>query len=163
MSENDISNALNRIPYGFYVLTSRNGDERNAMVINWFSQVSFEPQHVVFGLQNTAFSYGLIKESGKCVVNIFIKEDGEVVKSFSKGRKKNPEKFQSANYSDGPVTGVPVIDEAAAFLECEVTEMVDTGSGYTVVIAKVVGAGVRKEGKSEDTLTLLDVGWTYSG
>ena len=42
MDENAISNALNMIPYGFYAVTSRAGDDRNVMVLNWFSQVSFE-------------------------------------------------------------------------------------------------------------------------
>jgi flavin reductase (DIM6/NTAB) family NADH-FMN oxidoreductase RutF len=61
------------------------------------------------------------------------------------------------------VTGVPILDEAAAYLECEVEQIVDTGAGHSVVIAKVAGAGVRDEGESDETLTLLDIGWSYSG
>ncbi len=163
MSEKEISDALNMIPYGFYALTSRDGSDRNVMVLNWFSQVSFEPQHVAIGLQNSSYTYGLIEKSKKFVVNIFNKEDSEVIKAFTKSREKNPDKFNRANFSDGPVTGRPVLDEAAGYLECEVVEMVDTGSGHSVVIGKVVGAGVRKPGKVEDTLTLVDIGWSYSG
>lgn len=163
MSDNPVSDALKMIPYGFYAVTSQYGDDKNVMVLNWFSQVSFEPQHVVIGLQNKAHSYGLIEQSKKFVVNIFHKDDAEVIKAFSKSREKNPDKFASAHWSAGVATGVPVLDEAAAVLECEVVEMVDTGSGYSVVIGKVVGADVRKEGKSDSTLTLLDLGWSYSG
>lgn len=163
MSKKEISGALNKIPYGFYAVTSRDGDDRNVMVLNWFTQVSFEPQHIAIGLQKSAYSHGLIEKSRVFVVNILNKGDMEVIKNFSKSREKNPDKFASANYSDGPVTGVPVLDEAAAYLECEVVNLVDTGGGYDVVIAKVVGAGVRKEGKAGDTLTLLDIGWSYAG
>ncbi len=163
MSDNPISDALNLIPYGFYAVTSRAGDDRNVMVLNWFSQVSFEPQHVVIGLQKTSYTHGLVEKSGKFAVNIFREEDAEAIKPFTKSREKNPDKFKSANYSDGPATGVPVLDEAAAFLECEVVEIVDTGSGHSAVVAKVVGAGVRKEGKAADTLTLPDLGWSYAG
>jgi len=163
MDENTISNALNMIPYGFYAVTSRAGDDRNVMVLNWFSQVSFEPQHVVIGLQNSSYTMGLVKESKKFVLNIFRKEDANEIKIFSKSRKKNPDKFQQANFTDAPVTGVPVLNEAAAYLECEVIDMIDTGSGHSVVYARVVGGDVRKEGEASDTLTLVDLGWSYAG
>lgn len=163
MSENAISEALNMIPYGFFALTSRDGNDRNAMVINWFTQVSFEPQHIALGLQRTSHTAGLIEKSRGFAINIFQKEDPETIKQFTKSREKNPDKFDRANFSDGPVTGAPILEEAAAYLECEVTELVDTGSGHDVVIAKVVGAGARKAGKPQDTLTLLDLGWSYSG
>lgn len=163
MSDEFISQALKMIPYGFYVVTTRAGDDRNAMVLNWFTQVSFEPQHIVLGLQRSSYSHGLLEKSKVFGLNIFGKDGEETIKLFSKSRAKNPEKFASANFSDGPETGVPVLDEAAAFLECEVLDFVDTGSGHDVVIAKVVGAGVRKAGKPEDTFTLQDIGWSYAG
>jgi flavin reductase (DIM6/NTAB) family NADH-FMN oxidoreductase RutF len=163
MSENKASDALKQIPYGFYALTSRDGDDKNAMVINWFSQVSFEPQHVVIGLQNTAYSMQLVENSKKFVINIFHKDDAEAIKPFTKSREKNPEKFTAARYSEGPATGVPVLDDAAAFLECEVVEIVDTGAGHSAVVAKVVGGDVRKEFKADETLSLPQLGWSYAG
>ena len=163
MSEKEISEALNKIPYGFYALTSRDGEDMNVMVLNWFTQVSFEPQHVAIGLQKTSYSYGLLEKNKIFAVNIFGKDGVEVIKQFSKSRAKNPDKFKRVNYTEGPVTGVPILDEAVAYLECEIIKLVETGSGHDVVVAKVVGAGVRKEGKAKDTLTLLDMGWSYSG
>lgn len=163
MTEQNISDPLNLVPYGFYAVTSRDGEDRNVMVLNWLTQVSFEPQHLVLGLQNTAYSMGLIQNSKVFGVNIFRQEDADVIKAFTKSRAKNPEKFQAANYSDGPVTGVPILDEAAAYLECEVVEIYDTGAGHSAVIAKVVGGAVRQEGEAADTLTLPDLGWSYAG
>ena len=163
MSEKEITEALNKIPYGFYVLTSRDGDDMNVMVLNWFTQVSFEPQHVAIGLQKTSYSYGLLQKNKFFAVNILDKDSSEVIKQFTKSREKNPDKFKSVNYTEGSATGVPILDEAAAYLECEIIEIVETGSGHDVVVAKVVGAGVRKQGKAEDTLTLLDMSWSYSG
>ncbi|NOH14282.1 MAG: flavin reductase family protein [Chloroflexi bacterium] len=163
MSENPISDALNAIPYGFYALTSRDGDDRNVMVVNWFTQVSFEPQHVGIGLQVTSYTYGLIEKGQVFGINVFHKDDAEVIKQFTKSREKNPEKFEAANYSDGEVTGVPILDEAAAYMECEVVGKVETGSGHDMIVGKVVAAGLRKELKVEDTLTLPDIGWSYAG
>ncbi|MCB2178459.1 flavin reductase family protein [bacterium] len=163
MDTKAVSNALTLIPYGFYAVTSRDGDDRNVMVLNWLTQVSFEPQHIVIGLQNTSYTMGLIKKSGKFGINIFDQEDANVIKQFTKSREKNPEKFSSANYADGPVTGVPVLDEAAAYLECELVEIVDTGSGHSAVIGKVVGGGVAKDMEVSETLTMPKLGWSYAG
>jgi flavin reductase (DIM6/NTAB) family NADH-FMN oxidoreductase RutF len=163
MTTPEASNALKLIPYGFYAVTSRDSEDRNVMVLNWLSQVSFEPQHIVIGLQNTSYTMGLVKKSKVFGVNLFRTEDADVIKAFTKSREKNPDKFKSANYSDGPVTGVPLLKEAAATLECEVVEIYDTGAGHSAVIAKVVGGDVRQEGEAADTLSLPDLGWSYSG
>ena len=77
--------------------------------------------------------------------------------------KKNPEKFDNVEFTDGPVTRVPVLDGAAAYIECEVIDIVDTNSGHSVVVAVVVGGDVITDGKVEETLTLQDLGWNYSG
>ncbi|MEK6223112.1 MAG: flavin reductase family protein, partial [Chloroflexota bacterium] len=135
----------------------------NAMVCNWFTQVSFEPQHIVVSMEKSSYTYGLVAKSKQLAINIFDKSGADTIKNFSKSRAKNPDKFSSANYSDGPITGVPVIDEAVAFIECEVIDELDTGGRHALLLCKVVNAEVRKEGKSEETLTLLDIGWSYSG
>ena len=53
MSDDSIKDALNLMPYGFYSITSRNGDDVNIMVANWVSQVSFEPRLVAIGLEGS--------------------------------------------------------------------------------------------------------------
>ena len=163
MDEKKVSDALKAIPYGVYLVTSRDGDDRNVMVLNWLTQVSFEPQHIVIGLQNTSYTMGLIEKSKKFGVNLFHSDDADIIKKFTKSREKAPDKFDKANYSDGPATGVPVLDEAAAYLECEVVEIVDTGAGHSAVVAKVVGGDVKKELDVNDTLTLPKLGWSYAG
>ena len=54
MTKDPIKEALQRIPYGFYSITSKNGDEVNAMVGNWLTQVSYEPRLVMFALAKSA-------------------------------------------------------------------------------------------------------------
>ena len=163
MSEDAIKTALRMMPYGFYSITSRNGDEANAMVANWLTQVSFEPRLVALGLQKTAYSHGLISEGGVFAVNLFNKADEEAIKPFSKSRAKNPDKMQDAQYSDGPQTGSPILDGAAAYLEVKVLQIVDVGGDHDIVVGEVVGAGVNKSGEAADTLTLPHIGWSYAG
>ena len=163
MSDDPIKTVLRRIPYGFYAITSRNGDEMNAMVANWFSQVSFEPSLVALGLQKTSFTHGVVEEGGVFAINIFKKEDSKKLMSFTKGRSKRPDKMKNAVYTEAPVTGCPILDGAAGYLECKVVQIIDVGGDHDLVVAEPVGAGVIKEGDCAETLTLVDLGWSYAG
>lgn len=163
MSEADIKKVLNQVPYGFYLLTSHHGNDANAMVFNWFSQVSFTPRQVAVGFKKINYSYDLVKESGVFAINLIHTEDQDVIKKFTKGRAVNPDKMVDAVYSAAPITGCPIIEGASAFLECNVVDFVDSGGDHYILVGEVVGAGVIKEGDVNDTLTLPDLGWSYAG
>ena len=163
MSEEAIKAALRRMPYGFYALTSKHGEEVNAMVINWITQASFEPRLITIGLQKTSFSYGLIEEGNVFALNLFLKTDVDSIKPFTKSRSKNPAKMVNATYTEAPETGCPILENAAAFIECKVVAIHETGGDHNLVVGEVIEAGINKEGKVQDSLTLLDLGWSYSG
>jgi flavin reductase (DIM6/NTAB) family NADH-FMN oxidoreductase RutF len=163
MTEDLIKDGLRMMPYGFYAITSRTEDDMNAMVANWLTQVSFEPRQMALGLQKSCYSHELIEKGGVFAVNIFRKEDEDLIKPFTKGRAKNPDKMKDASFTPAPETGCPVLEGAAAYLECRVVNIVDTGGDHDIVVGEVVAAGVAKPGEVADTLTLLDLGWSYAG
>ena len=163
MSNDLIKNALHQMAYGFYAIGSRAGDEVNIMVANWVMQVSFTPRLLAIGLQKKAYSYGLIASGRVFTINIFHKEDSEAIRPFTKGRAKNPDKIANAQYSLAPETGCPIPAGAAAYLECKVTTILDSGGDHHLVIGEVIGGGVMKAGEATNTLTLLDLGWSYAG
>jgi flavin reductase (DIM6/NTAB) family NADH-FMN oxidoreductase RutF len=156
------SKVLRRFPYGFYSITSTNGDEVNAMVANWLTQVSFEPRLIALGLQKTSYSHGLIEEGGVFNVNLFLKDDSELIKPFTKSRSKNPEKMHDVDFTLSPETKCPILDGAAAYIECQVIDIHPAGD-HDVVIGKVIGGEEIKPGDSGDSLTLEYLGWSYSG
>lgn len=163
MSDDAIKDALQRLPYGFYSITSRRGDEVNAMVANWVMQVSFTPRLVALGLAKKAYSHEVISEGKVFGINIFNKGDEEAMMPFTKARAKRPDKMDTAVFTPAPQTGVPVLAGAAAFVECRVIQIVDVGGDHDLVIGEVVGAGILKPGDAADTLTLPHVGWNYAG
>jgi flavin reductase (DIM6/NTAB) family NADH-FMN oxidoreductase RutF len=63
-------------------------------------------------------------------------------------------------YRDG-LTGVPVLTQAVAFVECEVRQSVDVG-GHTLFVGEIVDAGFSK---AEDTpvLRMEDTRMNYGG
>ncbi|MCB9134999.1 MAG: flavin reductase family protein [Anaerolineales bacterium] len=164
MSDDPIKDALQMIPYGFYSITTTDGaGEVNIMVANWLMQTSFTPRMVAFGLARKAYSHSLVKKGRKFVVNIFNKVDADAIKGYTKSREKNPDKVANAKYTLSPTVECPVLEGAAAYLECEVRVMLDAGGDHDIVIAEVVHAGVMKPGEAEETLTLPDLGWSYAG
>jgi flavin reductase (DIM6/NTAB) family NADH-FMN oxidoreductase RutF len=163
MSDDPIKDALHRMPYGFYSITSKNGDLLNAMDANWVMQSSFSPRMVTMALAKKAYSYNLIKEGGVFAVNIFNKEDQEAIMPFTGGRAKRPDKIKNATYTPGPETGCPILEGAAAYLECKVVNLVDIGGDHELLVGEVINAAVLKEGEVTDTLTLPHLGWSYAG
>lgn len=163
MSDDPIKEVLHRMPYGFYSITSRHGDEVNAMVANWVMQVSFTPRLMAMGLAKKAFSHQLIAAGQVFAINIFNKADKEMMTPYTKARAKKPDKMENTQYTPGAQTGCPILEGAAAYLECRVVQMVDVGGDHTVLIGEVVSAGSLKPGEVTDTLTLPDVGWSYAG
>ncbi|HLV36141.1 MAG TPA: flavin reductase family protein, partial [Spirillospora sp.] len=109
MSDDQIKDALNMLPYGFYAIGSRSDDDVNIMVANWVTQASFEPRQVAFALQKTAYTHKVISAGRVFSINIFNKEDADLIKPFTKSRAKNPDKVKDADFTPGPKTGCPVI------------------------------------------------------
>lgn len=163
MSDDPIKDALQRMPYGFYSISSKNGDDVNAMVANWVTQVSFSPRMIALGLAKKAYSRGVIEAGRVFALNIFNREDKDALLLFSKGRARNPEKMAGAGFTAGPETGCPILDGAAAYVECRVKEIVDVGGDHVIVVGEAIGAAILKEGEATDTLTLPDLGWSYAG
>jgi len=163
MSEDLVSDALKMLPYGFYALGSKASDDQNLMVLNWVSQVSFEPLLLAVAIQKTSHSYGLIEKGKAFTLNIFHSADRSSIEPFTKSRATNPDKMKAAAITAAPKSGAPVIDGAAAFLEYEVRQKVETGGDHDIFIGEVVGAEVRKAGKAGETLNLPEMGWSYAG
>ncbi len=163
MSDDLIKEALRMMPYGFYAITSKAGEDVNAMVANWITQVSFEPRLMALGLQKTCYTHGLIEQGGVFTLNLFRVEDEEAIKPFTKGRARNPDKMKDTQFEPAPETGCPVLEGSAAYIECRVVRIVDTGGDHDIVVGEVVGAGVSKPGKAGEMLTLPHLGWSYAG
>lgn len=149
-------------PYGLYVLGSRDGERRNAMTINWVTQVSFEPKLVAVGVEKTAFTHELVSAGGAFSVNTIAREDRAIVRKFTKPVEVDTEAMTLNGFAfhDG-VTGVPILDGAPAYVDCEVRQAVDCG-GHTLFIGEVVDARFQHPEDTE-VLRMEDTRMSYGG
>ena len=163
MSDDPIKDALRMMPYGFYAISSGNGEDSNVMVANWVTQVSFSPRQVAVAVQITAYSHDLIANGGSFVINIFGKEEADAIKPFTKGREKNPDKMKEAKFTPAQETGGAVLEGAAAYLECKLVGKHNSGGDHDIFVGEVVGAKVIEPGEAGETLSLPHIGWSYAG
>ena len=163
MSNDPIKDALRLIPYGFYGITSRSEDDVNIMVANWITQVSFTPRLVAIGLQKSSHTHGVVEKGRVFAINIFNMDDQESIMPYTKGRAKNPDKVKDAKFSNAPVTGTPILDGAAAYIEFKVVDIVDIGGDHDIIVGEPVGAEILKPIESGQVLNLPELGWSYAG
>jgi flavin reductase (DIM6/NTAB) family NADH-FMN oxidoreductase RutF len=105
----------------------------------------------------------LIHDGGAFSVCMIDREDRAVVRKFVKPVEVD-EAAATLNgfpFHDGPATGVPVLDQAVAWLECQLRQEVACGN-HTLFIGEVVNCGFQRP---EDTpvLRMEDTRMNYGG
>ena len=151
--------ALRKLPHGVYIVGVKHGEHVNAFTGTWFTQVSFTPPLVALGVKKDSHSFAMIQQGKVFTVNLLGKDQKSVAEHFVKPAAVVGEKLKEVRHRFGK-TGAPILEEAIAFVECEVREIANAAGDHAVVIGEVVEAGVRKD---EPALTLMDTGWHYGG
>ena len=150
------------MPSGLYIVGARAGDRRNGMTLNWATQLSFEPKLLGIGVEEEAFTHELIREGRVFSLNIVDREDRAIVRKFTKPVEVDAEArtLNGFPFHDGR-TGAPILDQAVAYLDCELRQEVEVGN-HTLFIGEIVDAGFQK---SEDTpvLRMEDTRMNYGG
>ena len=150
--------ALRRIVHGVYVIGTRGEGKLNAFTATWITQVSFKPPLVVVGVNKESISYSMISDSKVFSINFLGTGQKPLAQHFLKPAHLGGDKLEGIRYRLGK-TGCPILEEAAAFVECEVRE-IHPGGDHAVLIAEVIEAGVHQDA---DPLTLKETGWQYGG
>ena len=151
------------MPSGLYVLGSTDKDERrNGMTLNWATQVSFAPKMLAVGIEITAFTHELVSVGRAFSLNIIDREDRAIVRKFTKPVDVDlaAHTLNGFPFHDG-LSGAPILDQAVAYLDCEVRESVVVGE-HTLFLGEIVDAGFQKP---EDTpvLRMEDTRMNYGG
>ena len=152
--------ALRKIPHGVHIVGVKHHGQVNAFTATWLTQVSFTPPLVALGIKKDSHSFEMIKGSGVFSVNLLGKEHKPLAEHFVKPATVVGEKLATVPHRFG-TTGTPILEDAIAYVECEVREIANERGDHAIVIGEVVDAGVRA--KEAPALTLLDTGWHYGG
>ena len=158
MTEHARRHILRMIPYGLYVIGLKSHDSYHAFTGSWFSQVSMTPPRVMLGVRQNSHSFELLKKDRVFSVNFLAKKDKKILEQFFKPMPASGNRFGDLGFQIKK-TGTPILDDAIAYLECEVAHIYDVGD-HSIVVGEVVSAEVLKE---EHPLIMSDTLWHYGG
>jgi flavin reductase (DIM6/NTAB) family NADH-FMN oxidoreductase RutF len=160
--EPEILNAVTwTIPNALCLIGSRSGDEWNGMTQSWVTQVSMDPVLIAIGVDRKAVTNRLIREGGTFSVNLWDREDTGVFRKFSKPAVREGSTLNGRPVREGS-TGVPIFDEAVAWLECRLWQTVEFNT-HDLLLGEVVDAGFRDGGKDVPVARMEDTRMKYGG
>jgi flavin reductase (DIM6/NTAB) family NADH-FMN oxidoreductase RutF len=135
--------ALRMIPYGIYVLTADDGKGGvAAATVNWVTQTAFAPPLVVVGVKTDSGAYALVKNTKTFTLNMLGKDQKGLAFTFFKPAQLADGKLSGQAFHKG-ANGAPILDAAAAAVECKVTSIVEQGDHH-IVVAEVTEAHLPK-------------------
>ena len=139
LSDEVVNQVTWKIPNALALVGSRAGDEWNAMTTSWITQVSMEPVLVGIGVDNSSVTHRLISAAGTFSINLWSAEDTRTFVKFSKPARREGLALNGRPVRPG-ATGVPIFEEAVAWMELKVHSSTDYGT-HTFFVGEVVDAG----------------------
>jgi flavin reductase (DIM6/NTAB) family NADH-FMN oxidoreductase RutF/rubredoxin len=126
--------ALFKISYGLYIVSSGNKNKGNGFISNTFFQVTSEPPRFASCCNKDNFTAEMIKETAAFSVSVIHKDtDPEIISRFGYKTGKDIDKLSGLNVKYGE-TGVPIVlNDCIAFLECKVVQTIDVGTHYMFI------------------------------
>lgn len=139
---NDIAALLHRLSLGVYVVGAAHGRRRDAFTAAWLTQVSFDPLLVALSVNPTHATYPLLRDSGAFAVSVLERGQLELARHFGTRSGRDEDKLAGVRWRPAR-GGAPILEEAMAWLECEVTDIHRAGD-HQLAVARVVGGAVTR-------------------
>lgn len=149
---------LRQFPYAVYILGVGRDDEMNAMAASWVTQCSFDPPLLMVAVRKGTHTYDLIQEARAFTINLIDKKHGDIIRTLEKPFHTTADKILQVKLSKSE-TAAPVLEQAFAFIECEVREIYEPGD-HALVIGEVLHSVMREPG---DVISCSDLKWHYGG
>jgi len=137
---NDIAALFHRLTFGVYVVGVAHGDRRDAFTAAWIMQTSFDPLLLALSVNPENASYPLLRAGRGFTVSVLRQGQLELARRFGTRSGRDEDKLRGVRWRPGR-GGAPVLEEALAYLECELTDGMRAGD-HEIVVARVVGGRV---------------------
>lgn len=122
---------------GVYVIGVEHEGRTNAFTAAWLTQVSFDPLLLALSVNPEHASYSMLRESGQFAVSVLRRGQIEAARHFGCSSGRTTDKLAGIGWRPAR-NGCPVLLDAAAWLECRVTEGMRAGD-HELVLAQVTG------------------------
>jgi len=141
------------------MLTTARKGRANIMTMSWHTMIDFDPPIVGCVISNRNHTFGILKATKQCVINIPTVELAAKVVGCGNTSGRTVDKFQTFGLTPTPASRVepPLIAECYANLECKVVDA-RMAAKYCFFILEVLKAWIDPAGKRPRTIHHLGKG-----
>jgi len=141
VTASDFRNAMRQLTGGVSVITAGKGRDISGMTVTSVSSLSVDPPCLIVSLNRESSSWPLVKRYGFFGVNILTSDQIDIAERFTgKGGLKGADRFAGAKWTTR-ASGVPLLADALAAIDCEVEDVVERHS-HAIVIGRVLDVAV---------------------
>lgn len=131
---------LGNYPTGVAVVTAMGADGQPVgMVVGSFTSVSLDPPLVAFLPDRSSSTFPAIREAGAFCVNVLAGGQEDLCRLFA---TKGADRFAPTKWDPAQDTGSPVLNEAVAWIDCEIGEIHEAGD-HLIVVGRVLDLQVQ--------------------
>ena len=127
---------------GLTVVTGSTPDGPAGFTCQSFASLSLDPALVTFSPARTSTTWPVLRKAGSFIVNILPAGHQHLAGQFA---RSGADKFAGVNHTASPL-GNPVLEDALAWIDCELHAEYD-GGDHTIVLAAVRHLSARKDGE----------------
>ncbi len=141
------------------MVSSSRQQQTNIMTMSWHMMVEFEPPILACIISANNYTFGILQETGECVINIPTAELAEKVVGCGNTSGEHLDKFKAFGLTPASAASVsaPLIAECHANLECRALDS-HMSAQYNMFILEVVKAWIDPNVKHARTLHHLGEG-----
>ncbi len=132
----ELTPPLSSLTHGVYVIGVSAFNQKNAFTASWLMQSSFDPPLLALSINPAHKSYPLLTAGGFFSVNVLGKQQTDWVLHFGTPLREN--KLATVEWHEAG-SGVPILDAALAWFECEVVGEFPSGD-HILVLGKIVNS-----------------------
>ncbi len=134
------------IPSGVFIVTLRTPTRVNAFAAGWVVRVSEVPVMIQAAVWDQNYSHDLTEDCDHFVVQVLEEGQQAIARHFGRNSGRDMDKLAGFHTHPG-LSGVPILDDCLAYLECEV-EFRRTFGDHKVLVGKAVNSKIQREGRA---------------
>ena len=146
--DHDLDKALGRLSGGLYIVTAQKGDNRSAMLASWVSQASFKPLGLTIAVAKDRAIESLMRVGDSFVLNVLEENNYQpLMKHFLKRFGPGDDRFEGIDIQVAQ-NGSPILNDALAYLECEVKTRMDCSDHWLVYATVSIGRLAKSDSRT---------------
>jgi len=138
-----IAELCRRLSLGVYVVGVADQRSHDAFTACSVMQASYDPVLLAVSVNPHHASYPLIRAARSFSVNVLRKEQIDVARLFGTHSGRDMDKLRNVSWTSGE-TGAPILDDAMAWFECELSAVMPAGD-HQIILGRVVGGRIADE------------------